>query len=129
MQPPSPSQPPEQPPGSKPTAQLLCRLSDIEEGQARGFKLGEIAVIAVIKEGQLYLYRNSCPHRGINLEWMPDQFLDADRQLIQCATHGALFLIDNGQCVQGPCLGQRLEAIPYQLDGEQVLLSPEFIGQ
>ena len=102
--------------------QLLCKLSDIEEGGSRGFSLDDKAIIAIIKDGGLYLYHNRCPHRGINLEWLPDQFLDADKQLIQCATHGALFLIHNGQCVQGPCLGEQLEAIPYTLEGDQVMV-------
>ncbi|OMH32052.1 Rieske 2Fe-2S domain-containing protein [Motiliproteus sp. MSK22-1] len=102
--------------------QLLCQLDDIKEGHSRGFNIGDIAIIAIIKEQQLYLYRNRCPHRGINLEWLPDQFLDADRQLIQCATHGALFLIHSGQCVQGPCLGQSLEAIPFTVSEGAVFI-------
>ncbi len=102
--------------------QPLCLLSDLEEGSSRGFELADTAIIAVKKQGQLYLYHNRCPHLGVNLEWQPDQFLDADGQLIQCATHGALFLIDSGQCVQGPCLGQQLQPIDYQLQGEQVLV-------
>ena len=102
--------------------QLLCQLNDIKEGHSRGFNIGDIAIIAITKEQQLYLYRNRCPHRGISLEWQPDQFLDADRQLIQCATHGALFLIHNGQCVQGPCLGQSLEYIPFTIKDGKVFV-------
>ncbi|MEH6626783.1 MAG: Rieske 2Fe-2S domain-containing protein [Motiliproteus sp.] len=100
----------------------LCLINDIDEGDARGFNLNGSAIIAIKKQGELYLYQNSCPHRGINLEWQPDKFLDADRQLIQCATHGALFLIDSGQCVQGPCLGEHLQAIEFSIDGDQVLV-------
>ncbi len=103
--------------------QPLCLISDIQEGSARGFSIGTDSVIAVRKAGQLHLYHNRCPHRGINLEWMPDQFLDADRQLIQCATHGALFLIDSGRCVQGPCLGQQLQPVPFQIDGDRVMVA------
>ena len=68
-------------------------------------------LFAVRKDGQVFAYRNRCPHRGIPLEWLPDQFLDHSASLIQCATHGALFLIDSGECVAGPCAGQALEAL------------------
>ncbi|HEY1146415.1 MAG TPA: Rieske (2Fe-2S) protein, partial [Allosphingosinicella sp.] len=38
---------------------------------------------------------------------------------IACDWHGALFAIDSGQCVGGPCMGQRLTAWPVAVrDGE-----------
>ena len=45
-----------------------------------------------------------------------DRFLDPDGSLIQCSTHGALFEIESGRCIAGPCKGQYLQAIPYLLD-------------
>ncbi|WP_372760662.1 Rieske (2Fe-2S) protein, partial [Litorivivens sp.] len=41
-----------------------------------------------------------------------NQFLDRDDSLIQCATHGALFVVETGECVAGPCMGDCLEAVP-----------------
>jgi len=39
--------------------------------------------------------------------------------MIQCANHGALFVIESGHCVSGPCSGQKLRKIQFQLiDGE-----------
>jgi len=32
--------------------------------------------------------------------------------MLQCATHGALFLIESGECVVGPCAGQFLQPLP-----------------
>jgi nitrite reductase/ring-hydroxylating ferredoxin subunit len=53
------------------------------------------------------------------LEWQPNQFLDYEKQFIQCATHGALFGIDDGICIAGPCPGEQLEALPVEVrDGE-----------
>jgi nitrite reductase/ring-hydroxylating ferredoxin subunit len=68
-------------------------------------------VIAVRRDGQPYLYENRCPHRGVPLEWQPHQFLDDSGSLLQCATHGALFLIESGECVAGPCAGQALRQL------------------
>jgi nitrite reductase/ring-hydroxylating ferredoxin subunit len=89
----------------------LCAANEVTEGQSRGFDLNNQRLLAVRKDGALYVYENRCPHRGIALDWLPDQFLDSSGSLIQCATHGALFLIDNGECVAGPCAGQALRAL------------------
>ena len=46
-------------------------------------------------------------------------FLDVTGTLIQCASHGALFLIQSGRCVAGPCAGQSLKKILSEVvDGE-----------
>lgn len=95
---------------------FLCKYTELEEGQARGFAIDDDSatnVFAVKKGGEVYLYKNKCPHRGIGLNWLPDQFLDADKTLIQCASHGALFTIETGECVAGPCAGSAL--IPVSL--------------
>jgi nitrite reductase/ring-hydroxylating ferredoxin subunit len=89
----------------------LCDASEVTEGQSKGFEREGQRLLAIRKEGTLYVYQNRCPHRGIPLEWLPDQFLDSSGSLIQCATHGALFLIDSGECVAGPCAGQALRAL------------------
>jgi nitrite reductase/ring-hydroxylating ferredoxin subunit len=98
----------------------LCAPDELAEGQSRGFEVAGEKLFAVRKNGQLYAYRNRCPHRGIALEWLPDQFLDASASLIQCATHGALFLIESGECVAGPCAGQSLQTLAIGEDDQGV---------
>lgn len=89
-------------------------VDDIEEDTSKGFTAGgDLTFFAVKKDGQLYVYRNRCPHLGIELEWVEDRFLDSENALIQCSTHGALFIIENGECVAGPCAGDHLEALPF----------------
>ena len=61
--------------------------------------------------GAVLAYRNRCPHLKIPLEWQEDNFFCKDTDLLRCATHGALFLPENGQCVSGPCAGQALEPL------------------
>lgn len=91
--------------------QRLCNSNELREGSSRGFLIAGSNLLLVRREGRVYAYRNRCPHRGIPLEWQPDQFLDDSASLIQCATHGALFLIESGECVAGPCAGESLEAL------------------
>ncbi|MBS7559010.1 MULTISPECIES: Rieske (2Fe-2S) protein [Pseudomonas] len=99
---------------------FLCAGSDLPETGSRGFQLAGLKLFAVRREGQAYVYANQCPHRGVPLEWQPDQFLDPSASLIQCATHGALFLIESGECVAGPCAGQFLRAIDCREDSQGI---------
>jgi len=66
----------------------------------------------------LYLYRNRCPHAGLPLNWAPDRFLDSTRRFILCAAHGAMFAIDSGDCIAGPCPGASLTAVPHDIDDQ-----------
>ncbi|MHB2249836.1 Rieske (2Fe-2S) protein [Pseudomonas fitomaticsae] len=97
---------------------FLCAGADLVEDGSRGFDIHGKKLFAVRRAGQAYVYLNRCPHRGVGLEWQPDQFLDPSNSLIQCATHGALFLIEDGECVAGPCAGQSLTAIPCREDAQ-----------
>lgn len=99
---------------------LLCPSDALINASSRGFDLGGQKIFAVRREGHVYAYLNRCPHRGVPLEWQPDQFLDASNSLIQCATHGALFLIESGECVAGPCSGQFLSALDCREDSQGI---------
>lgn len=106
----------------------LCHINDIEESHSKGFTPNEASLFAVKRDGAIYIYKNSCPHLGIELEWQEDQFLDSEGALIQCSTHGALFLIENGDCVAGPCLGQSLTAIEHHiLDNGDIVVDSDIL--
>lgn len=89
----------------------ICNHNDIDEGQSKGFEINGNTVFCVKKDGQLYGYINRCPHLGVELEWQEDQFLNPDKDYIQCNVHGALFTIEQGECVSGPCQGDYLTSI------------------
>lgn len=79
----------------------------------------EKACLLIYENEQLFTYINSCPHTGVNLNWKPNEFLNHEGTYIQCAMHGALFKIDNGQCLHGPCLGESLKPIQSEvIDGQ-----------
>ena len=64
--------------------------------------------VVLLRQGDLVrAYRNLCPHAGRFLNWAPGRFLfDAGR--LVCAAHGAVFEVDDGRCVDGPCRGSQL---------------------
>ena len=75
----------------------------------------------------MFVYVNCCPHVGASLDRVPDRFLTADGTAIACSVHGAVFGIEDGVCIAGPCVGQGLEQVPSQVfDG--VLMVPEAAG-
>lgn len=80
--------------------------------------LEERSLIALRRQGTLTVFLNRCPHRGTELDWAPGAFLATDGHHLQCATHGALFDPATGQCVSGPCAGQRLERVDPALPSD-----------
>jgi len=103
---------------------LLCRLDEIAEPGGRGFRIGagsETRAIFVVRHaGWVAAYENSCPHLGSPLDWVPDRFLDLDKRFILCATHGALFRIEDGHCLAGPCAGKNLKPVPIRIEAGSV---------
>lgn len=99
---------------------LLCAPNQLAEGQSRGFTVQGLQLLAVRRDGRAYVYRNRCPHRALSLEWRADDFLDASGSLIQCAHHGALFLIESGECLTGPCAGESLQAVTCREDRDGI---------
>lgn len=104
---------------------VLFHVDAINEGSAKGIDFDNHQLVAVKRDGDIYVYVNSCPHIGISLEFQPDQFLDMDNQFIQCANHGALFEIETGDCIAGPCSGQALKSVPIKIENNQVILAGE----
>ena len=104
----------------------LCELDSLPDRSERGFSVhwrGRSLELLLVRRGKdVYGYLNSCPHTGATLNWLPDQFLDAGGRHIQCATHGALFRVDNGACISGPCAGQSLTPVPVAIDAGWVKL-------
>lgn len=102
---------------------FLCLLSDLEEMQSIELTIEERKLFAIRQDNQLYAYWNSCPHMGIPLNWMPEKFLDLDGVFLQCSSHGALFKIDDGECVGGPCVGDHLSPVSLKRDGDQYFIA------
>lgn len=97
----------------------LCAERELPRLGARGFCAAGLELLVVRRGAAIFAYENRCPHRGTTLDWAPDRFMSADGQLLQCATHGALFRVEDGFCVAGPCQGARLTALGIErVDGE-----------
>jgi nitrite reductase/ring-hydroxylating ferredoxin subunit len=110
------------------SSRLLCRLSELPEGDARGFDplgTGQDSVLVIRHGRRLHVYRDACPHQGTTpMAWRKNAYLNAERDRIVCSAHGAQFDIDTGACTLGPCLGQSLTALPWTLnDDDEIYLT------
>lgn len=91
----------------------LCGLQDIEDGgllTLDAFTMSELDFnsILLFRQGaHVRAWTNVCPHAGSRLDWAPGRFLRDGSNLV-CAHHGAVFELDLGLCVSGPCRGQSL---------------------
>jgi len=66
----------------------------------------------VIRQGDaVFAYQNVCVHAGHALNWSPDKFLNKDKTLIVCSSHGATYDIASGECVGGPGSGKSLQRV------------------
>ena len=113
----NPAQPP---PGAR-----LCVLADIADPGAKGFMFREgekLFLGFVVREGgEVRGYVDRCPHTGLPLAPLPDRYLTAERDLIICSSHGALFRLGDGFCVAGPCAGRSLWPWAVRVEGEAVV--------
>jgi nitrite reductase/ring-hydroxylating ferredoxin subunit len=61
-------------------------------------------------------YLNRCRHLPIPLDWGDGEVLDESGDYFLCRTHGALFSVIDGMCVQGPCRGRSLVSVPLIIE-------------
>lgn len=84
---------------------------------------GDSESVVLYREGdEVRAWLNICPHAGRRLDWAPGQFLKSREGHLVCAAHGASFSLDTGDCVAGPCRGDRLRTVPVQVRDGQVWL-------
>ena len=102
---------------------MLCSTQAIAEGSAKGFNLngGHTDTFFVVrKNNRFFAYLDICPHyNSTTLPWKRHEYTDVAGEHIVCAAHGALFNIETGACVQGPCKNQFIKKIPIQIKSEQ----------
>lgn len=102
-----------------PSGVRLCAIDEIAPGKARNFVLqmraGRFHGFVVRHGEDVVGYADRCPHAGLPLAQVLDDYLTPDRTLIQCSWHGALFGVEDGRCVAGPCSGQALIGWPVAI--------------
>ena len=98
----------------------------LEHGKSKSFAFEQHGRaqhgFVLCRHGELYAYRNRCPHWGVDLDLGFDDFYDPRDDRIFCRTHGALFKPESGICDFGPCAGESLERFELTVDGDDVIV-------
>ncbi|MFG1346294.1 Rieske 2Fe-2S domain-containing protein [Xanthobacter autotrophicus DSM 431] len=110
----------------------ICETDFLDPGEAKAFDLSRITEdggarpfrIVVVRTGarDFVGYVNACPHQGTWLNIGGGEFFNKDGTRLRCGRHGALFDIESGSCVDGPCEGKSLEPIALAVVGDDVCL-------
>ena len=100
----------------------LCNSGDLPDG-GRGVSFdvnyaGQTCrAFAIRYQGRAHAYLNRCTHVAMELDWQPDRFFDDSAQWLLCATHGAVYAPDTGECRGGPCRGGLFRIELVERDG------------
>jgi nitrite reductase/ring-hydroxylating ferredoxin subunit len=104
---------------------VVARTGEVHPGQTKKFILWvegrETECFLVNYCGQLFAYVNRCRHVPMTMDWVENQFLTEDGRYILCATHGAAYEPETGECVFGPPCGKFLDHVPLTIAGNQVI--------
>lgn len=107
--------------------QALERLDRIEDGgltEAEATLDGDAESLILYRDGgKVRAWLNVCPHAGRRLDWAPGQFLKSKDGLLVCAAHGASFELQGGECVGGPCRGDRMREVAVVVRDGTVFLA------
>lgn len=103
----------------------IARVGELPPGETKKFYLlvdgREVECFMMNYEGQLFAYINRCRHVPMTMDWVENQFLTEDKRYILCATHGAAFEPDTGECIFGPPCGKFLDRVPLVIDNDRVI--------
>ena len=114
------------------TSIIVARVDEIHPGHTKKFLLQidgrEEECFIVNHGGHLHAYVNRCLHVPMTMDWIENQFMTEDQQFILCATHGACYLPDTGECVTGPPFGKFLIRVPLTIRGGEVIAAPPDSG-
>lgn len=103
----------------------LCSLHQLRQMTTKPVALltADLAYIVIKKRDDFFVFANSCPHLNKKLTTKNLTILDAGQDFIHCTRHNALFTLDEGLCIKGPCNGQRLTKIAHTVRGDGIYVT------
>lgn len=98
---------------------LICASSALVDGSEGGQGVRftvtrdgvEEQAFVIRHRGVAHAFINRCGHVPIELDWQEGRFFDITGSHLICATHGALYSPQTGQCIGGRCNGKGLTTL------------------
>ena len=104
----------------------VCALSDVAEGKSRVVPFGRgwpgFELIVVRTGNNVFGYVNECAHMAVPLNLLDDYGVATNAHRILCDHHYATFRFSDGYCLEGPCQGESLTAVPLAVRGERIVI-------
>lgn len=97
----------------------IALLKEIPESQMQVFQVNNQEILVIKLKGDIFVYRNSCPHKGY-----PLYYGELEGKILRCGFHYNKFDITTGKSV-GPVTHEDLTKIEHiTLDGKLYIRSP-----
>lgn len=87
------------------------------------FKGRIVRGFAVSRGGDYFAYLNRCQHLPVTLDLNDNEFFTHDKKFLQCHMHGAIYEIDSGLCVGGPCQGASLLKLSLEEEEDEIVIT------
>jgi nitrite reductase/ring-hydroxylating ferredoxin subunit len=108
----------------------VCERNTLVRGEVHIVRLPRTGPRGEPREGFVLLdasgtpraYLNRCQHLPIPLDAGTGELLTEDGEHILCSTHGALYRLEDGYCLRGPCDGRWLEPLAIRIEHGVVYL-------
>jgi nitrite reductase/ring-hydroxylating ferredoxin subunit len=104
---------------------VVGTVGDLAPGATRKFLLptpGEPTEAFLVNvRGTVHAWVNRCRHVPLTMDWVENRFLDESGEYVVCATHGALYRPETGECVGGPPIGRVLIRVPLRIEDGRLI--------
>jgi nitrite reductase/ring-hydroxylating ferredoxin subunit len=105
----------------------VCAFDDVADGKARvvvfGKAWGAFELIVARAGADVFGYVNECKHLPIALNLLADDAVPTAKQHLVCEHHCASFRFRDGYCVEGPCEGESLDAVPLAIRSGRIVIA------
>ena len=92
---------------------IVCSTEDLKAGERILVEIDGVEIAMVNVNGQLYAFRNRCPHQGVEMIYgsisgamlpsNPGEFIyGCDNQIVRCPLHGWEFDMNTGKSLFNP---------------------------
>ena len=98
--------------------ELLCRVSELENGEATRIQIGDLKLSASKINESIYVVSDMCTHANYSLSDGP---LHPENLTIECWKHGAQFCLSTGAALTLPAT-RALDTFPTEVHGENVYI-------
>jgi len=94
----------------------IAETKDIPRNTMHVFKVGEVEILVVNVEGDMYAFENRCPHMGYSL-----YYGSLDGEVLTCGFHQAKFNVKTGKSL-GAATSEPLKAFRTKIQNASILI-------